>query len=41
MRTVEDYQTMGYSMDANTLAEQEAALKKEGILPESSNTSTV
>ena len=27
-------------MDANTLAEQEAALKKEGVLPESSSPTT-
>ena len=38
MRSIEDYQAMGYSMDANTLAEQEAALKKEGVLPSGSNT---
>ena len=40
MRSVEDYQTMGYSMDANTLAEHEAALIKEGVLPEISSPST-
>ena len=35
MRTVDDYKMMGYNMDADTLAEQEAKLKDEGVIPAS------
>ena len=33
MRTVDDYRTMGYNMDENTLAQQEEQLKQDGVIP--------